>query len=217
MISPDNSHPVSPESQKTSKNAFLKRGAAFLAVAALFFLLGRYTVPTKVEYKETTKTEWKERVEFVDRVVEKKVYVRQKDTQKDVQKDVQKDKKVTTKVVIAPDGTKTIEKVEETKVADKTAESTKVAEREVATSEKTQDTTMTKVAEGKTETKIERTESRGGSDWHAGATVRLPLSFDQIPAPAYGFLLERKIFGGVWLGVSADTMPTVGVSMSVDW
>lgn len=217
MNSPANSPAASPESQRTNKSSAIRNGAALLAVAVLFFFMGRHFQPTKVEYRETTKTEWKEKVEYVDRIVEKKVYVKQKDTQRDVQKDVQKDKKVTTKVVIAPDGTKTIEKVEETKTADKTVESTKVAEKESASSEKTQDTTMTKVAEGKSETHIEKIETPVGSDWHLGATVRMPLTFDQIPAPAYGFLLERKIFGGLWLGVNADTMPTVGVSVSADW
>lgn len=128
--------------------------------------VGRFAAPTKVEKVEVEKV--------VDRIVEKKVYVK-------VKAETKKKKKTTT-TIVKKDGTKIIKETEEEQNETKTSE------------EKSQDESKESVAESSSSVKIKRSKSKflfqgmgvldaqGIQGYGASATMRISGPF----------------FGGVW-------------------
>lgn len=152
-----------------------------LAGAAAF---GRFTSPTKVVEKE--------HIVYQEKIVEKKVYVKDKDIKKNV---------VTIRLVtIKPDGTRTIE----TKTYDKS----EIEIVQKGGSEKTDDvskeTDKTKTAEYK----------------HDEFLISLGAKMDASNlsgAPTYGLLLNKRLLGPIYVGAFGFLDKSFGVTAGLSF
>lgn len=151
----------------------------------------------RVEYRETTKTEYVDRIEYRDRVVEKVV----RDTSSDRKQNV----RIVTKYVERPDGTKETTREEVTDTHE--TENTKTV------LDKTRETEVKQEVVVKTETQIEKVETPVLKNWHLSASAGLTTSGPVL----YGAQLERRFIGPVFLGVRADTNPSVSVVAGFDF
>ena len=128
--------------------------------------IGRYAAPTKVEKVEIEKV--------VDRIVEKKVYVKVKTETKE--------KKKTTTTIIKKDGTKIVKEVEEEKNATKTSE------------EDSKDRSSESITESTKSIKIHRKKAQ--------FKVSAMIAHLENNEPGYGMSMEARIsgpfFAGVW-------------------
>jgi hypothetical protein len=151
----------------------------------------------RVEYRETTKTEYVDKIEYRDRVVEKVV----RDTSSDRKQNV----RIVTKYIERPDGTKETTREEVTDTHE--TENTKTV------LDKTRETEVKQEVVMKTETQIEKVETSVMKNWHLSASAGLTTSGPVL----YGAQLERRFIGPVFLGVRADTNPSVSVVAGFDF
>lgn len=172
------------------RRQLLVAGSVVLALAAAFSA-GRFTAPERVQVREVERVEWR------DRIVEKRV-------------EVAAAARVETRVVyrdrvITKDGTVTEHEVERSGAVTETKTETKVDRAEEH--------------EGKREVVREvRVEVR--PDWRAavlvGASVREPLL--PVAGPlVVGVEVDRRIIGGLSAGVWASTVGAAGVSLSLEF
>jgi hypothetical protein len=166
-------------------------GAGFLVAWLLFHS------DKKVEYREQVKVEYVDRVEYKDRIVEKVV--------KDVSSSRQQNVRVITKYIERPDGTKEMTKEEVT--------DTKEDEKSKTVADKTQETEIKREVVIQKEVQIEKVETPVSKDWHLSASVGLTSSV----VPLYGAQLEKRVLGPIYLGVKADTNPSVSIVAGFDF
>lgn len=151
----------------------------------------------KVEYRETVKTEYVDKIEYRDRVVEKVV----KDTSSDRKQNV----RIITKYIERPDGTKETTREEVSDTHETETSKTQV--------DKTRETEVKQEVVVKTETKVEKIETPAFKDWHLSASAGLTTSGPFL----YGAQLERRVLGPIHLGVRADTNPSVSIVAGFDF
>lgn len=160
---------------------------AALALLAAAFSAGRFTAPLKVETKEV------EKVVYQDRIIEKVVTVKAKAETKVVYRDR----------VITKDGTVTEHEVEHTATKEDTKEKTET----VAT------------RDAKTET-VKESKSTLRPDWRVSAQVGASLNAPLVPIAGplvVGVQVERRIIGGVSLGIWGNTYGAAGASASLEF
>jgi hypothetical protein len=151
----------------------------------------------RVEYREQVKTEYVDRVEYRDRIVERVV----KDTSSDRKQNV----RVVTRYIERPDGTKETTKEEISETHEQETSKT--------VADKTQDTVIQKEVIAKTETKIEKVETPVAKEWHLSGNLGLTSNL----APVYGAQVEKRLWGPVFVGMKADTNPSVGVVLGMEF
>jgi hypothetical protein len=159
----------------------VKKVLIALLVLGVGVAIGKFATPSKVVEKEVIK--------YVDKIVEKKVYV--KDTTK-------KNNKVTVRFVkILPDGTKTIET--------KTYDNSVIEITQNGTIDTNKETTLDKSTEKVVEYKK--------NDWMVSLGVKTDLGF----VPAYGITVDRRIIGPFYLGAFAFTDQSFGLKVGISF
>lgn len=159
----------------------VKQILILLVVLGVGVAIGKFATPTKLIEKEVIK--------YVDKIVEKKVYV--KDTSK-------KNNKVTIQFVkILPDGTKTIE----TKTYDQSVI-------EITQNEKT-DTNK--------ETNIDKTTEKVVEYRHDDWMISLGVKTDSTWTNNYGVIVNRRILGPFHLGAFVFTDRSFGANVGISF
>jgi hypothetical protein len=215
--------------EKYKKQIAVGLAATFLLVAAFF--AGKYSTPTKVEYKEHVeyqdkiiyqdKITYQDRVVYQDRIVEKKVYVKADDAKKHTET-----KTVETK---RPDGT--TEKVTTTTTDTDnhsvvTNTDNKTDNVNVDKSTKTEEDKTVKENKNLKEDKSQlvvndkpgwRVAGSLGIDFNKiGPKELLVTTPTQYPL-VYGLEVDRRLVGTVWLGIQANTMKTGSLVLSLEF
>jgi lipopolysaccharide export LptBFGC system permease protein LptF len=151
-------------------------------VVAGAFAAGRYSLPAKIIEKE--------HVVYKEKIVEKKVLVKDQNTKKNI---------VTIRLVtIKPDGTRTIE----TKTYDK-------SEIEITQNSTTDiKNDITKVAD-KEKTTIFNKDS-------LLISALMKTNFTN-PSPSYGIMINKRIFGPFYLGAFGYTDASLGMSLGISF
>lgn len=150
-------------------------GSAAVAVVALAFAVGRFTAPVQVEERT---------IEVVKRAVI---------TVTRVKTDTQTATKTVERVVYAPGGTVTIDRVIEAKTETHVEDTSHVAE--------------------KTDAHAERVVTPKLPDWRVSALVGTGLPL----VPIYGAHVERRILGPISLGAWGLSSGVVGLSVGVEF
>lgn len=156
----------------------LVAGAALLSA----FAVGRYTTPTKVVEVE--------KIVYQEKIVEKKVYVKQKEVKKNVI--------TVTLTTIRPDGTKTIEK----RVFDK-------SEIDIV-----QHGTIEKEKESQKETEKSKVVTNTHDDWMISGLIKFDKG-NLETGRAYGVMVNRRIVGPFHLGAFIFNDVTYGGSVGI--
>jgi hypothetical protein len=151
----------------------------------------------KVEYRESVKVEYQDRIEYRDKIVEKIVY--QKDSSK------QQKVRIVTKYIEKPDGTKETTKEE---VIDTNEQETVASQ-----TDKTRDTEIKREVVIQKEVQIEKVETPVMNNWHISASAGLTTEGQ----PLYGAQVDRRVLGPFYLGARADTGASASVVLGVDF
>jgi len=163
-------------------NEVLKKGLIIISLVGIGVAAGRFAAPTKTIEKEVIKE--------VEKIVEKRIIV--KDTS-------EKKNKVTVRLVtIHPDGTKTIE----TRITDK-------SEIEV-----TQNENSTKTDDKSLDKSIEKVVEYSKDDYYLGLGIKTNLTTGGL---AYGLHAQRRILGPIHLGIFGYSDLSLGANAGISF
>lgn len=163
-------------------NDNLKKILVVIALMLLSAAGGRFLAPSKVEEKEVIK--------YVEKIVEKKIYV--KDTK-------QAKRRVYIKLVtIKPDGTKTTE----TKIFD--SDQIEITQKENST------TTVEKNVDSNKEKVVEYSKN----DYYIFGSAKIDVN-DLSSTLAYGLSINRRLLGPTYIGVFGYTDSTAGFNLGL--
>jgi hypothetical protein len=177
-----------------------KRNAVIAVALLLAFLVGlsagRYVAPAKIEERivKDVQIQKEVKIEYVERIVEKKVYV----------KDEKKSVNVVTRETIKPDGT-----VEREKIESRTTD-TKVAQEQIR-DQKTEAKEISRVDERRIEVAERKTNSTPNTrlSFMLGVGPQSKFLPQPLPPLVLGFGVQRRLIGPTYFGIEAFSNGTV--------
>jgi hypothetical protein len=193
---------------KVISNKYVKMVLVGVAIAVVFFLVGRDSVHPTVKTEVVTKTEvqYQDKIQYQDRIVTKTVYVKvaEKKTHKEEH------------IITHPDGSKEVVKTTDTDTTTKTSNNTNT------TNDQKNNTTVTDNTKADSETKTVVDVPK--ADWHVSVLAGSDLNtFHVTPLAPYvspiliGVSVERRVIGPFYMGTWAISNRTGGISLGVEW